>query len=117
MEVGSGSITPMSKVSKDCTSHRRLPFRYAAAVLALGLSLLLAGCGDLSLAQLLDSEEPGELSISPKIALVPASGTVDISGKGGFTPYTYDNKTVKGTLDTATGEYVAPTAGELSGDK
>jgi hypothetical protein len=43
---------------------------------------------------------------------------LDIEGKGGFKPYSYDNISTdpKGTLNPTTGEYVAPAAVDLSGN-
>jgi hypothetical protein len=72
--------------------------------------LLLSGCGDISLNQLLENEEPGELTISPTNAYVPASGTLDLSGQGGFKPYTYLNKGTVGSIDPDTGVFTAPTS-------
>jgi hypothetical protein len=76
----------------------------------LAVSLVLACCGQISLNQLLENQEPGDLAISPTDAYVPASGTLDISGTGGFRPYTYENKGGLGSLDTETGEFTAPSS-------
>jgi hypothetical protein len=110
MKVGKLSIGPMSKVYRKCTSGRRSPLLYTAILIVLGLSLSLAGCGQLSLTQLLENEEPGELSISPTNAIIPEAGMLDVSGTGGFKPYTYENKGTIGTIDAATGEFIAPSS-------
>jgi hypothetical protein len=112
MKVGRGFPGPMSKSYGNCTSHGHSSFLYAAALIALGL--ILTSCGDISLSQLLENQEPGELSISPTDAYIPASGTLDISGKGGFKPYMYQNKGTLGSVDPQTGEYTAPSS--VAGD-
>ncbi|UCF99571.1 MAG: hypothetical protein JSV89_08520 [Spirochaetaceae bacterium] len=108
MKVGRGLFCPMSKTYGKCTSYGHRPFFYTATLIVLGLALVLIGCGELSLEKLLENEEPGELSISPMDAYIPASGTLDISGKGGFTPYKYKNIGTLGTIDPDTGVYAAP---------
>lgn len=113
MKVGRGLFRPMPNIYIKSTSKEYSLFLYAAAI-ALGLILLLAGCGDISLNQLLENEEPGEFSISPTNAHVPASGTLDISGQGGFKPYTYVNKGTVGSIDPDTGVFTAPNS--VSGD-
>ena len=115
MKVGIGSIRPMSKVHKKCASFGRSPLLYTSLLIVLGVGLVLAGCGQLSLTQLLENEEPGELSISPTNAIIPAAGTLDVSGKGGFKPYTYENIGALGSINANTGEYFAPPASEISG--
>lgn len=110
MKVGRGFVLPMSKRQRKRASHGQSPFAYAAALFVLGVSLVPTGCGEISLNQLLENQEPGELSISPTDAYIPASGTLDISGTGGFRPYTYENKGGLGSLDTETGEYEAPSS-------
>jgi len=98
----------MSKVYRKCTSCGRSPFPYIAVLIVMGVSVLLAGCGQISLTQLLENEEPGELSITPTNAFIPASGTLDISGNGGFRPYSYVNIGTAGSIDADTGVYLAP---------
>ena len=116
MTVGRGLLRPISKNCIKCTSRRRWFFLYTAALIVLALNLVLSGCGDLSLNQLLENQEPGELGISPKTATLPADSKIELTGTGGFKPYTYENKTSKGTLYTTTGEYIAPSDGEISGN-
>jgi plastocyanin len=106
MRVGRGFVGPMSNSYIKRLTRGRSLFLYSAACIALGL--ILTGCGDISLNQLLENQEPGELSISPTDAYIPASGTLDISGKGGFKPYMYQNKGTLGSVDPQTGEYTAP---------
>lgn len=109
MKVGRGRVRPMSKTYKKCTS--------LCAILALTtLALLLTGCGQMSLNQLLQNEEPGDLSINPLSANLPTASTIEIEGKGGFPPYNYENISSKGTLDGTTGEYIAPSSAEISGN-
>lgn len=115
MKVGRGLFGLMSKSHRKCTSCRHSPFLFTTVPAVLGLILLLAGCGDISLNRLLENEEPGEFSISPTEAFVPASGTLDISGTGGFKPYTYENKGMLGLIDPDTGTYTAPSPSSLSG--
>ncbi|UCF96603.1 MAG: hypothetical protein JSV89_15700 [Spirochaetaceae bacterium] len=115
MKSDRGIDRRLFKFCSNRTFHLDKPLRAMLVPFVIVGALLLAGCGKLSLNQLLGAQEPGVLSINPKKALIPASGFLDISGSGGFKPYTYENKTLKGTLDTATGKYVAPTSGELSG--
>lgn len=114
MKVGRGSVEPMSKVYRKCTFCGRSSFLYISTLIVLSLSLVLAGCGELSLTQLLENEEPGELSISPTNALVPASGTLDVEGNGGFRPYAYENKGTLGSINATTGEYIAPVVSEIT---
>jgi hypothetical protein len=94
---------------------RHFPALFAAALIVLAVSLVLTGCGEISLNQLLENQEPGELGVSPKAGSIPAASTIEISGKGGFKPYTYE-KVGKGDIDPSTGEYTAPGAGDISGD-
>ena len=110
MKVGRGFVVPMSKRRRKRTFPAQSPLLVAAALIVLAVSLVLAGCGQISLNQLLESQEPGELAISPTDAYVPASGTLDISGTGGFRPYMYENKGGLGSLDTETGEFTAPSS-------
>jgi hypothetical protein len=108
MKVGRGFVGPMSYSHRKCTSRGRSSFLYTAELIVLGLSLLLAGCGQISLNQLLENEEPGEFRSTPSEANVPSGSTVTIGGKGGFKPYTYSIKEGSGDLDPSSGEYIAP---------
>ena len=114
MKVGRGSIRPMSKVHRKCTSSGRSPLLYTAILIVLGMSLVLAGCGQLSLTQLLENEEPGELRVSPASANVPVDTVVTIQGKGGFKPYTYTQLSGGGSLDAKTGVFSATGTGSVT---
>jgi len=115
MKVGRGSLRSMLKVYRKHTAFGRSPLLYTSLLIVLSLGFVLAGCGQLSLTQLLENEEPGELSISPTNAIIPAAGTLDVTGKGGFKPYTYENKGDLGSINANTGEYIAPPESEISG--
>jgi hypothetical protein len=113
MKVGRGFVVPMSKRRRKRTSHRHSPFLYTATLIVLGVSLVLTGCGELSLNQLLENQEPGELSISPRTAMIGEGRSIEITGKGGFTPYTF-SATV-GSIDEIEGSiyYTAPNSPEV----
>jgi hypothetical protein len=89
MNIGRGSIRLMSKIFAECTSLGHSSFLYAAVLAVLALSLALAGCGDISLGQLLESQDPGELGITPQTATISTGASLEINGKGGFTPYNF----------------------------
>jgi hypothetical protein len=89
-------------------------FASLLVVLVLGLSLALAGCGELSLIQLLENEDPGDFKLNPSISNVPADTSIAIQGQGGFKPYTYSKVTGLGDLDTKTGVYVASGGAETA---
>jgi hypothetical protein len=108
MKVDRGLFDLVSKSYRKRKSSGHSPLLSTAALIVVTVFLLLAGCGDISLNQLLENEEPGEFSISPTNAYVPASGTLDISGQGGFKPYTYVNKGTVGSIDPDTGVFTAP---------
>jgi hypothetical protein len=95
-------------------NRRRAAALFAAGLLALAIAAVLTGCGDLSLNQLLENEEPGEFTISPTGAYVPAAGTLDMSGQGGFKPYAYANLGTVGSIDPDTGVFMAPVS--ITGD-
>ena len=57
------------------------------ALVAAGLALALAGCGDLSLLEALKGDSPGELRFSPSTAVIPENTDFTFSVLGGFTPY------------------------------
>jgi hypothetical protein len=84
-------------------------------LLVLGLTLVLSGCGDLSLNQLLENEKPGELQMSPKSATVVIGTSITLQGTGGFEPYSYakGSGTGDGDLQTDTGVLTAISAGSL----
>ena len=77
--------------------------RERPAPIVLGFVLLLASCGQISLAQLLESEGPGEFRASPAEASVPIGSTVIVQGQGGFRPYTYVKLAGDGGLDPESG--------------
>ncbi len=114
MKIGCSSAGCIKKVDAKSGPPRPITLVCASVVLLLVLSLI--GCGRLSLLNLLENEEPGAFSVIPKSAVVPADTTVEVSGKGGFKPYSYEKITGKGKIDPNTGVYVAPTSGEITGD-
>lgn len=117
MKVGRGSIGPMSKVYRKCTSCGRSPLLCTAILIVLGLSLVLAGCGELSLTQLLENEESGEFRVNLADANLSVGSTIDISATGGFKPYTFSLVPGSpGTIETDTGVYTAPPTVSSPGD-
>jgi hypothetical protein len=110
MKVGRGLPGLMSKSHREYTSRGRPRSLYTAALIALGFSLALTGCGELSLNQLLENQEPGELDISPKAATVDTDSSIEIAGKGGFKPYTFS--ATAGSFEETDGAtyYKAPSA-------
>jgi len=107
MKVGRGLVGPMSDSYSKRKSRRCFFFLYTAALIVLGLTIVLAGCGKVSLNQMLENEEPGEFRSTPSEANVPSGSTVTIEGQGGFKPYTFRILTGEGDLDPSSGEYVA----------
>jgi hypothetical protein len=108
MNTGSGSRRPLSKVHGNSAISGRLPLICLAALALLGAGLVLASCGGLSLNGLLLNEEMGEFQVSPGSANVPAKGSIDIQGQGGFKPYEYSKASGLGKVDPQTGVYRAP---------
>jgi hypothetical protein len=51
--------------------------------------LVLAGCGDLSLVNVLENEAPGEFQMSPSTAILQVNQELVLTAIGGFTPYKY----------------------------
>ena len=75
----------------------------------LASSLALAGCGDISLSQLLEKQAPGGgLGITPQTATISPDSSIEIGGKGGFTPYTFS--ATAGSIEEIEGvtSYTAP---------
>jgi VCBS repeat-containing protein len=105
MKVGRGFLRLMSKLFTKCTSHGHSPVLYTAA---LTLGLVLSGCGNVSLSHLLEKQQPGELGITPKTATIDEGSSIEIAGKGGFTPYTFS--ATAGTIEEieAVTYYTAP---------
>lgn len=79
-------------------------FARAAAGAALGVgTLLLFACGELSMYEILDAEEPGELTMSQSTLNLPPEAEYRLTVTGGFKPYQFQ-------IDPSTG------AGVLAGD-
>jgi hypothetical protein len=114
MKVGRGFVGPMSNNYRKCKSRGRSFFLYTATLIVLGLSLLLAGCGQISLNQLLENEEPGEFRLSPEVASIPVDSSITVEGKGGFKPYTYELIDGDGEFDPETGKYDATGVAEVA---
>jgi len=112
MKVGRGFVGPMSKSYIKRTSRRHSFFLYTAALIVLGLNIALAGCGNVSLNQLLGNEEPGELRLSPAQANLPVDTSATFKGNGGFQPYSYAILSGGGTLDPQTGLFLAPSTAD-----
>jgi len=105
----------MSKNHSKCTSRKRWFFLYTAALMVLGLSLVLTSCGDLSLNTLLENQEPGELHMSPRSTTVVIGTSITLQGYGGFKPYSYAKGlgTGDGDLETKTGVLTTTSTGSL----
>jgi hypothetical protein len=107
----------MSKVYRKTATRGHWSVLCASALVILGAIVALAGCGQLSLTQLLENEEPGELGLSPSSARIQVDTAVTIQGKGGFRPYTYGMVEGVGegggTIDPATGVFDATAEGEV----
>lgn len=93
-------------INRHALNHKR--FIWPLILMIAALALLLTGCGQLSLNQLLQNEDPGELRLSPAGANVPVDSVVDLQGKGGFEPYSYSKLSGGGVIDEQTGTYTAP---------
>ena len=110
MKIGRGLFDLMSKNHGKCTSRGRWLFLYAAALLVLGLSLTLTGCGDLSLNQLLENQDAGVFTVNPQVVNLEVGKELTLTASGGFAPYRY--VWVSGPnpddLDTEKGIYKAP---------
>jgi hypothetical protein len=104
----------MSKRHRTSISRGHSLILYTSALIVLGLILLSGGCGNVSLSQLLENEEPGEFRSNPSEANVPSGSTVTIEGHGGFKPYTYRIVTGAGDLDPSSGDYVTPGSTETA---
>jgi hypothetical protein len=108
MKAGRGFLAPMSYSFGKRISHGHRPVLYTAALIVLAVSLALAGCGDISLNQLLAKQAPGALGITPQTATIYTGSKIEISGKGGFTPYTFS--ATAGSIEETDGvtSYTAP---------
>jgi len=105
MEINRGLVGLMSKSNRKRTFRRYSPFLYVFVLVVLGSTLILTGCGELSLNQLLENEEPGEFRASPSVATVPMGSSVTIQGNGGFKPYIFEKLSGSGTLHQESGVY------------
>jgi hypothetical protein len=81
-------------------------------VLAAGLALALAACGDLSLVDTLHQEDPGELRFSPADPVIAVGVDLTISVMGGITPYSIVTGTVT-PVDEHIWEFPATSAGNF----
>ncbi|MBN2553683.1 MAG: hypothetical protein JXB06_12980 [Spirochaetales bacterium] len=108
MKVGRGSVRLVKKIFAECSSCGRTTLLGAAVLVVPVLSLVLSGCGDISLNRLLENHDPGELGITPQIATIGTSSTIEISGKGGVGPYSFS--ATEGTIEEIDGVtcYTAP---------
>jgi hypothetical protein len=94
---------------RDGCKRNRQIFSAAALTLLILAVGILAGCGRLSLHELLESEQPGEFYISPGDANLQIGRSLGIRANGGFTPYTYSFLTPGvGTFDEQILVYTAP---------
>jgi hypothetical protein len=116
MKVGRGFVGPMSNSHRKYTSHRHSFFLYTATLIVLALTLVLAGCGQISLNQLLENQEPGELRMTPNSANVSVDTTITLQGNGGFKPYSYTKLpgSGDGDLNSQTGVFKATVAGLIT---
>ncbi|TVR51596.1 MAG: hypothetical protein EA426_19880 [Spirochaetaceae bacterium] len=81
-------------------------------VFVLLVTLLFFSCGELSMFEVLESEEPGSLTVAQSNVTLPPRAQFQVSATGGFTPYTYElaEGMSAGTIDPTTGLYSAPGA-------
>ncbi len=114
MKVRRGFLPSTSKLFSKCTFHGHSPILYTAALAVLILGLILTGCGNVSLSQLLEKQEPGELGITPKTATIGEGSSIEITGKGGFKPYTFS--VTAGSIDEidAITYYTAPNSPDVA---
>ena len=98
----------MLKNFEEYRCHGRRPVLYTAALIVLGTSFVLTGCGDISLSGLLEKQAPGELGIIPQTATISPNTSIEISGKGGFVPYSFS--ATDGSISKTDGvtSYTAP---------
>jgi hypothetical protein len=115
MKIGRGFYGPMLKIYRKPAAKVCSFFLRTAALAVAALSLTLSGCGELSLNELIENQEPGELKVSPRSATVVIGTVLTLQGTGGFKPYTYakGSGTGDGDLETKTGKLTATGAGSL----
>lgn len=108
MNGGRGSLRAMLKVYGKRTAFGRSSLLCASLLIVLGLGFVLTGCGQLSLSQLLENEEPGVFDVSPNDANIAVNTEMTITGAGGFKPYIFEKVAGIGTIDAESGVYLAP---------
>jgi hypothetical protein len=110
MKVGRGLFGLMSNIRSKYRFHGRSPILYTTVLVALGFSLVLLGCGDFSLNQLLENEDTGEFTVNPQTVNLEVGKELTLTGSGGFKPYRF--LWISGPnpddLDTQQGVYKAP---------
>ncbi len=78
-------------------------------VFSLALFLvLLTGCDNFMLSELLDGELGKALSIDPSSLVLPATDNITFSASGGVPPYFFSVASGGGTITPDTGMYTAP---------
>lgn len=111
MKVRKGFLRPISRLFSKGTPRGHRPVLYTAA---LTLGLILTGCGNVSLSQLLEKQDPGELGITPKSATIDEGSSIEITAKGGFEPYIFSATGGSfAELDGSTTYYTAPSSPEV----
>ena len=88
-------------------NRNRIRGRLALGAAGLMLLLALAGCGDLSLLQVLKGDSPGDFHLSPDSLNLPVSSKYSFTAAGGIGPYSFDYSG-KGLLERQTWTYTAP---------
>lgn len=68
---------------------RNEALRFRAFIAAIAV-LVLSGCGDLSLVNLLNNESQGEFRLSPETVNLQVGKEFAFTATGGFTPYNYE---------------------------
>ena len=108
MRIGRGLLDLVVKSDRRGVHHAHWPSFHAAIPAALMLSVILVGCGNISLGALLEKQVLGELAITPQTATISPGSSIEINGKGGFTPYTFS--ATAGSFDEIDGVtyYTAP---------
>jgi hypothetical protein len=89
MNVDRGLVDLVPKSNRKCMHDRHPPSLYVTILAMLILSVILVGCGNISLSELLEKQEPSKLGITPKSATIDKNSSIAIAGIGGFTPYTF----------------------------
>jgi len=85
---------------------------FAVPILAIvALTLLLSDCKDFSFFSELGIK--GELKLSPSAVTMTVDTSLTFIASGGNPPYTYQVISGSGTIDPATGVYMAPSSGSI----